>query len=59
MPTEVGELLTRDGTGTTGITVPRCDWVVVLSVSVSFVVLVSAATAPTVPRTGLPGVVHP
>ena len=29
MPTEVGELLTRDGAGTTGITVLRRDWVVV------------------------------
>ena len=29
MPTEVGELLTRDGTGTTGITVLRRDWAVV------------------------------
>ena len=29
MPTEVGELLTRDGAGTTGITVLRRDWAVV------------------------------
>ena len=43
----MGELLTRDGSGTTGITALRRDWVVVLSVSISFVVLVSAATAPT------------
>lgn len=30
MPTEVGELLTMDGAGTTGITVLRRDWVAVV-----------------------------